>query len=309
MKRKSLVSIIIIAFIITSCSLTFQNEWETPFKNWLYQLQNADPFEIASSGFELAVIDYSRDGNEEGEYSPEEIKIMLDAGVTPVAYLNIGQAEDYRFYWKNNWYENPPEWLGEEDPMWEGNYFVKYWDPEWKKIIFSYIDRILSQGFKGVYLDRIDSFEYWSSKGQIPRREAAICMIDFIENIAEYIRKENPDILIIPQNGENILEFDDGRLLSVVSGWSVENLFYFKTNPLPDNETENRIRYLDTLRWHGKFILSVDYVDDGSDSLENLERILDYYKKCQEKGYIPYAARSDLLLDEINVIEGIQPVK
>lgn len=80
--------------------MTFQDEWEIPFKNWLYQLQNADPSEIASSGFELAVIDYSRDGSEKGEYSQEEIKIMLDAGVVPVAYLNIGQAEDYRFYWK-----------------------------------------------------------------------------------------------------------------------------------------------------------------------------------------------------------------
>ncbi|AJG41175.1 cysteinyl-tRNA synthetase [Thermotoga neapolitana LA10] len=299
----------IIALIIASCGMTFQDEWEIPFKNWLYQLQNADPSEIASSGFELAVIDYSRDGSEKGEYSQEEIKIMLDAGVVPVAYLNIGQAEDYRFYWKNDWYENPPEWLGEEDKMWPGNYFVKYWYPEWKDIIFSYIDRILSQGFKGVYLDRVDSFEYWSSTGQISKEEAARRMIDLIEDIAEYIRKENPDILIIPQNGENILEFDDGRILSFVSGWSVENLFYLKTTPLPDEETESRIHYLDMLRWHGKFVLSVDYVDDGSDSLENLERILDYYKKCEEKVYIPYAAKSDLQLDEVNIIEGIQPAE
>lgn len=81
--------------------------------------------------------------------------------------MSIGEAEDYRFYWKNEWKTNPPVWLGEENPDWEGNYKVWYWEKEWQNIIISdpdsYLQRILNAGFDGVYLDIIDAFEYFEN--------------------------------------------------------------------------------------------------------------------------------------------------
>ena len=82
-----------------------------------------------------------------------------------IAYLSIGEAEDYRYYWKNKWDWNPPVWIEKENPEWRGNYKVRYWIPEWQNIIFgnnnSYIKNILDSGFDGVYLDLIDAFEYF----------------------------------------------------------------------------------------------------------------------------------------------------
>jgi len=82
-----------------------------------------------------------------------------------VCYMSIGEAEDYRYYWKNSWKRGDPEWLYKENPDWEGNYKVKYWMDEWKQIIFgeenAYLDKILDSGFDGVYLDIIDAFEYF----------------------------------------------------------------------------------------------------------------------------------------------------
>ena len=82
-----------------------------------------------------------------------------------VAYLSIGEAEDYRYYWQPGWEADPPFWLDEENPDWPGNYKVRYWDPRWQAIIFgnpsSYLKRILDAGFAGVYLDLIDAFEYF----------------------------------------------------------------------------------------------------------------------------------------------------
>lgn len=79
-----------------------------------------------------------------------------------VAYMSIGEAEDYRYYWQPEWSTNPPGWLGEENSNWEGNYLVQYWQPEWKNIIYgsdnSYLDRILETGFDGVYLDLVDAY-------------------------------------------------------------------------------------------------------------------------------------------------------
>ena len=57
-----------------------------------------------------------------------------------------------------------------------------------------------------------------------------------------------------------------------------------------------------------KPVFSVDYVDDGSGySGENKTRIDDYILKALNKTYLPYAARSDRELDELNVIDDIQP--
>ena len=46
-----------------------------------------------------------------------------------------------------------------------GNYKVRYWDPDWQAIIYgnhdSYLAKILSAGFDGVYLDLIDAYEHF----------------------------------------------------------------------------------------------------------------------------------------------------
>ena len=85
-----------------------------------------------------------------------------------VSYMSIGEAEDYRYYWRSEWKKNPPVWLDKENPDWEGNYKVRYWDEEWQKIIFggneAYLDKILNSQFDGVYLDIIDAFEYFENK-------------------------------------------------------------------------------------------------------------------------------------------------
>lgn len=287
-------------------------------RNWAYQLQDADPEQIAKSGFDLIVMDYSKDGSEDGEYSPEEIQKIKDAGVIPIAYISIGEAEDYRFYWKEEWYTNPPEWLGRGDQDWEGNYAVKYWSDEWKAIIHAYLDRIIAQGFSGVYLDKVDEFEYWADQDNdedeyLSEEEAAKRMIELIMDIVNYCReKVEGEFYIIPQNGEMILKYDDGTLLSAVSGWSAEDLFYNGTEPWGDEEIEwilkNRIPYLDMVLSKGKPVFSVDYVDDGSGySGANKEGIDDYRRKAISKGYIPYVAISDRELDELNIIEGVQP--
>ena len=85
-----------------------------------------------------------------------------------ICYMSIGEAEDYRYYWQESWVTDKPDWLEPENPDWEGNYKVKYWETEWQNIIFgndnSYLKMILDAGFDGTYLDIIDGFEYFEEK-------------------------------------------------------------------------------------------------------------------------------------------------
>ena len=85
-----------------------------------------------------------------------------------LAYMSIGEAEDYRPYWRPSWKAAPPPWLDRENPDWPGNFKVRYWRKDWQEILMgrkvAVLDRILDAGFDGVYLDIIDAFEHFEAK-------------------------------------------------------------------------------------------------------------------------------------------------
>ncbi|MGD9620815.1 MAG: endo alpha-1,4 polygalactosaminidase [Mycolicibacterium sp.] len=82
-----------------------------------------------------------------------------------IAYMSIGEAEDYRYYFEAGWKQGSPSWLDTENPDWAGNYKVRYWEQGWQDIILNgpdaYLNRITAAGFDGVYLDLVDAFEYF----------------------------------------------------------------------------------------------------------------------------------------------------
>ena len=321
--RMTLILLVLLVFL-PRCFYTIELPVEPPptgkleIRTWAYQLQDADPAAIAQAEFDLVVMDYARDGSEATRYPAAEIQHIRRSGTIPIAYLSIGEAEDYRFYWDDRWFDHPPVWLGRENPEWGGNYPVRFWHTEWKNILHAYLDKIVQQGFAGIYLDRVDVVEYWSDphNGEdtvLSKADAARRMIALILDLAHYARsKAQQPFYIIPQNGEQILAFDDGELLNAISGWAAEDLFYDATHRWSSEDSawiaEHRFPLLDRVLHHQKPILSVDYVDDGSGYTgANRQRIDDYRKRAQHRGYIPYVARSDRELDELNIIPGVQP--
>jgi cysteinyl-tRNA synthetase len=105
------------------------------------------------------------------QFSPAEVarlRTKANGGKRMVVcYMSIGEAEDYRYYWQVSWAGNRPEWIAAENPDWPGNYKVKYWNEEWQGLIYknqdSYLSKITTAGFDGVYLDIIDAFEYFEN--------------------------------------------------------------------------------------------------------------------------------------------------
>lgn len=304
---------------------------------WLYQLQNADVEDISQTEFTHVIIDYSPDGNDANRYTKEEIGILLDSSITPLAYLSIGEAEDYRFYWQGDWVNTPgnndftehaPAWLGHTNPHWPGNYKARYWDAEWRdSCLRPYLDRIIAQEFRGVFLDIIDGFEYWHSRESYEGEngetlldddpyqdpaEAAARMINLVVWVAEYCRANSvwgEEFIILPQNAERLLDFDhDNAYLDNISGLGAESLWYLGTEPQDQELITYRLKYLRQIADAGKMIVVVDYVDDGSRmKFSNRKRIRDFILKCAAEGFNPYAARTDRLLDTLNIIPGFQP--
>ena len=101
--------------------------------------------------------------------TPEEVKALQHkpngAQRQVFAYMSVGEAETYRPYWQGSWGVKMPDWLAAKNDDWADNYKVKYWRPEWRQILYgsqeAYLDRILSAGFDGAFLDVVDAYWYF----------------------------------------------------------------------------------------------------------------------------------------------------
>ena len=141
-------------------------------KNWLCLLNPEKYGEkqeyinaLCKTNYDVLVIDaFFYDNEMLTKDDLDKLKTKANGGKRLViSYLSIGEAEDYRYYWDSSYYENPPEWMLTENPNWEGNYPVKYWEDEWQNTIAladdSYLLRIIEAGFDGAYLDIVDGYE------------------------------------------------------------------------------------------------------------------------------------------------------
>lgn len=96
----------------------------------------------------------------------DQLKTKANGGKRLViCYMSIGEAEDYRYYWKSTWKVGSPSFIVAENPDWPGNYKVQYWNTDWQSIITgndnAYAKKLLDSHFDGAYLDIIDGFEYF----------------------------------------------------------------------------------------------------------------------------------------------------
>jgi len=141
-------------------------------KNFLYLISPDNEYPskqafvdaVKTTNYDFIIMDFFYNEEEFTEAQIEELKQKANGGTRLlICYMSIGEAEDYRYYWQSNWTVGNPSFIEKENPNWQGNYIVRYWEPEWQNIIFgndnSYLKNILDAGFDGVYLDIIDAFE------------------------------------------------------------------------------------------------------------------------------------------------------
>ncbi|NIA16379.1 MAG: hypothetical protein GWP08_20150 [Nitrospiraceae bacterium] len=146
-------------------------------RNFLYLL-DPGPFAtrtaylnaLRATNYDAIILDLFYDDTALSPAEIEGIRAKANGGSRlAIAYMSIGEAENYRYYWQPGWEPGNPAWLAAENPDWAGNYKVQYWDEEWQALILgsatAYLDRILAAGFDGVYLDIVDAFEYFEEQG------------------------------------------------------------------------------------------------------------------------------------------------
>lgn len=252
--------------------------------DFAYWLQEIDLGALGASAFDAAIIDYSSDGGDEGRWTAahiDDLKYSAGGGKVALAYISVGEAEDYRFYWQPGWSPGNPPWLGPENPEWPGNYEVRFWQTGWKTLVYQYLDRILAQGFDGVYLDKVDAYEYWESE----RPSARADMAAFVGEIGSYCRARKSDFLIVPQNGHELI--DEAGYAARIDALGSEDNWFDGDTALPAEERQYREEYLDKYRAADKLVFAVDYCRAAGN--------IDYvYSRARSKRYIPYCTVRDL---------------
>ncbi|UCG15250.1 MAG: endo alpha-1,4 polygalactosaminidase [Phycisphaerales bacterium] len=234
---------------------------------WGYQIQSLDAAgaidALAASRYDMLVLEPTRTDGEMADFDTKAVVDRLKA--TPahdgihrkliIAYVDIGEAEDWRWYW--TWSKEPeeeqipetvdlpddwPDYIVARDPDgWVGNYPVAYWEPEWKDIIIygqnqgttpdrdytSAVDELIQDGFDGVYLDWVEGFEnvHVIAAAQAAGLDPAAEMIDFIGELRDYARLRDPDFLVIQQNAAALI---DGRpeLLDEIDAIAQEGIWF-----------------------------------------------------------------------------------
>lgn len=275
-------------------------------RSWGYQLQHVALKSIAE-GVDVLVVDYSRDGSEPRVFRSAEIEALrtrADGSKRIVlAYMSIGEAENYRYYWRRDWVPGTPIWLGPENPEWRGNFPVRFWEPGWRQIIMQprttllarlleavqparrgYLDRIVEAGFDGVYLDRIDAFETWTKE----RPTAQADMVEFVRALSDYARQRRPGFLIVPQNGEELLRFPEYR--RAIDAIAKEDLLFgIKGDGQPNTpeEVESGIRELNRLKSEWRPVFVVEYLADPA-------KRADVQRRLGPLGFIVQFASRDL---------------
>jgi cysteinyl-tRNA synthetase len=264
-------------------------------RNWGYQLKRISKRAVAASPFDLMVIDYAPDriGGREHPFTRAELAAMQkkpDGGRRLVfAYFSIGEAEYYRNYWQASWSTSPPAWLGPMNAQWPGNYPVRFWSPAWQALMFgspgAYLDRILAAGFDGIYIDRADVADYWLKGRPGARNE----MASLVARISAYARRKRPELLILMQNAEELL--DRRQVVDAIDGVAKEDLFYGINHDQSANsrgDVQASVDLLQRLKRRGKAVLVVEYLAPGSAKGEDARR------RSRRLGYVPLIAERAL---------------
>jgi len=241
-----------------------------------------------------------------------------------IAYIDIGEAEDWRWHWTWSQEEDPspedplpadrPEYIITRDPDgWTGNCPVAYWDYGWQDIIIggenqdsepygdytSVIDEVLLSGFDGIYLDWVEAFEN-AEVAAIAAEEdldPAGEMIVFIQRMREYAEERNPDFIIIQQNAASLID-GHPELLDVIDAIAQEGVWFdgpaiddwddlledYWVNE--DDVVEEYVGHLDQYLAGGLPVFNCEYALE-----ENADEA---YERSLAKGYVPYVTRRSL---------------
>ena len=304
---------------------------------WFYildfNIESSVVRKISASAYDMVVVEPIFTERENTDFQVAEMVRRLKGKQGKrlvIAYIDIGEAEEWRTYWKRGWRIGSPKWIVANDPDgWEGNFPVAYWHPEWRKIWLGengYIQAIVDAGFDGIYLDWIEAYsdENVIAAAKRDKVEPRQEMIRWVRDLANRARRDSDDFLVIAQNAAELAENPD--YVSIIDAIAQEQVWFdggadndpAGDCPLPATQADIESRlYLNSLtqkcrNQHNRYPESTlhtssdEYISQLKSAREKGLQIftVDYalkeknirkvYDNSRNLGFIPYAAERAL---------------
>jgi cysteinyl-tRNA synthetase, unknown class len=291
-------------------------------KYWAYQINgnysDDEVKKLVDSKYDLIVLEPTRTISKSYNYDIASVVKKLKEskasdGISNklvLAYIDIGQVEDWRWYYDKikNKTGNDNLILGADSEGWSGSYQVKYWSQDWKDIMIngskyaeglnynSNLQQSINDGFDGVYLDWVEAYENGSvlQAASADGVSAKLEMLKLLSELRTYTKAKKSDFYVIQQNGANLIEYSD-NILNYVDGIAQEAVWYdgegydWDTSVSDIREdsftTSEYLRQLTKYKNAGKVVLNVEYAENCAKEVYELSRT---------NGFIPYCTRRGL---------------
>ena len=265
---------------------------------------------------ELAKIGASASGNSrEVFFSAEEIRRIGHDGRRPVlGYLNMAKVEPYRDYWVEALASaKGHDTLGQGDTTWIGpsigkdGTLARFWTTEWEAILVNRVDRLLSQGVDGLFLDDVlQYYAYYSdvsegrpgfavSGGPVSAVDFAHAMMKLVIAVASRARQHDCGALIVVNSGVYIgrdagedppgtLRHDTfDRYRSAIDGILIESVFASGGDAAAITVLHEEFAS------NGMPVLTIDFADAATEVPSTEVRVA-IGKRAISEGFVPFVA-------------------
>ena len=260
----------------------------------MYVLQGVDPTQVAAAPFDVKVVDIYNDSG--ALHTTQQVGQMGGGpgSALLLGYFSIGEAEVYRDYFNTI----PQAALGPENPQWQGNYEVAFWTPEWRAVATAYLDKVIAQGYDGIYFDVVDEYQLNWAQTNAPGGAAGAeqAMADLVAYLANYAHAKLPSFKIWANNAEELLS--NSTYFNAIDGMFKENLYYTDSgSKQPLSETQWSLDLMKPMLAAGKDVIAIEYVSTAT-------KVADVQAQAAHDGLGYYTA--DINLNGVS-LTGVQP--
>lgn len=271
MKQPAMVAGIVLALLGRSMPAAAEDE------RWVV-VYSAKPAIEAFRDYRLIVLD--------SKHHPP-IRALLEQRKTVIGYISLGEAENYRDYYKEVEKEGI---LLDRNPNWPDSRYVDVRDPRWtRRVIEDLIPRLLHQGFQGIFIDTFDN------PPELERRdpERFKGMTAAAANLVKAIRRHYPRIYIMLNRAYGILPAVEGQIDAVL-GESVFTEIDFENKAYRFTEAKLYRQQVELLqaarrRQPKLMVYTLDYWKP-----EDMAGIIRIYAEQRKNGFVPYVSVKEL---------------
>lgn len=220
------------------------------------------------------------DADELGQLTKEEKNKRLC-----LAYLSVGEAEEFRMYWKGI---RNKSWVLGRNPDWPGDHLVDVRSKEWHRLLTDEVaPRLMAAGYDGFMLDTLDTAETLLQSDPVKFAGVNEAMADLIVTL----RRRWPHAVILVNRGFDVLPLIatqiDGVLVEGVR--STMDFKRKRSRMLSTDECLWIEKKLKAVQHAGLPIFALDYVDPPDP-----DQAATVYHRLQRLGYRPLISTPDL---------------